>query len=78
MNIANLFKLKQAKTVFFKNHPKLPDFLDQVKKKNFAENTEIAISLRIKESGTYPIPEILPEFDDSRSEIVTLLRVPFL
>ncbi len=53
MNIANLFKLKQAKAVFFKNHPKLPDFLDQVKKKGFAENTEIAIAIRYPDGTQY-------------------------
>lgn len=53
MNIADLFKLKQAKAIFFKSHPKVPEFLGQVKEKGFTENMEIAIAVRYPDGIQY-------------------------
>ena len=49
-NPANLFKLKQSKDTFVKNHPKFPLFLQAVQKDSLKAGTIIEIKV-MKENG---------------------------
>lgn len=49
-NPASLIKLKQAKELFIKNHPKFPKFLSAVKEKALEEGTVLEIKV-MKDTG---------------------------
>lgn len=49
-NPANLIKLKQARELFIKNHPKFPKFLKRVKEEALKEGTILEIKV-IKDTG---------------------------
>ncbi len=46
LSINALFKLRRIWHTFNQNHPRVPQFMENVKNKGFCENMEIAIAVR--------------------------------
>ena len=46
MDIGAIFKAKEAWKKFSGTHPKVPTFIDSIRKKGFEEGQEIAIAVR--------------------------------
>ncbi|MDD6190659.1 MAG: hypothetical protein PUB75_03600 [Firmicutes bacterium] len=46
MNLNGLFRIKQSKDIFFRNHPKAETFAEEIKSKGFCEGMEIAVAVR--------------------------------
>ena len=46
MNLESMFRARQAWSVFKRNHPKVPKFIDAVQTKGYCEGMEIAIAVR--------------------------------
>jgi len=46
MDLGSVFKAKKSWETITRNHPKLAPFLDEVKRKEFTEGTEIAVAMR--------------------------------
>lgn len=46
MDIGAIFKAKEAWRKFSGTHPKVPAFIDSIRKKGFEEGQEIAIAVR--------------------------------
>jgi len=53
MDFSNLFKIGNAYRTFTMNHPKVPEFLNNVKNKQMTEGTEIAIAIRYPDGTEY-------------------------
>jgi len=53
MDLSALLKLKQAWSVFAGNHPKVPPFIEDVRRKGFCEGQEIAIAIRYPDGTQY-------------------------
>lgn len=52
MNPAMLFKMKHAKEVFMRNHPKFPQFLEAVNKHAVKEGSVVEINVTTPEGRT--------------------------
>ena len=46
MNLEQMFHARQAWSVFKRNHPKVPAFMDAVQSRDYCEGMEIAIAVR--------------------------------
>ncbi len=46
MNLESMFRARQAWSVFKRNHPKVPAFIDAVQDRGYCEGMEIAIAVR--------------------------------
>ncbi|MBO4361086.1 MAG: hypothetical protein J5822_09445 [Eubacteriaceae bacterium] len=46
MDLGSLLKLKQAWKTFSANHPKVPAFVEDVKKKGAEKDMELAVAIR--------------------------------
>ena len=46
MDLGSIFKLKNAWKTFCANHPKVPGFVEDVKKKGLEKDMELAVAIR--------------------------------
>lgn len=69
MDISMLLKAKQAKDLFFANHPKFPAFVNAVRSKGIPENTELLITV------TYPDGQNMKAGLKIRQSDLELLRL---
>lgn len=71
LNIQSIMKIKQSKREFFKNHPKAGKLLDDVNKKGFCKDQEIAIAVRYPDGTEYKAGI---KVTDNDLELLELLR----
>ena len=53
MDLGSLFKLKQAWKTFSANHPKVLEFVENVKSKGLEKDVELAVAIRYPDGTEY-------------------------
>lgn len=71
MNLEQMIRARRAWSVFQKNHPKVPAFIEAVEKKDFCAGMEIAIAVRYPDGEDHKAGIRVTEED---MEMLNLLR----